>query len=83
MMFAVHFGLSAAMLFGLVAYGVYDTAGVMMHGWFDILFWSLIHIGVGVSVIGTLGRRLSCRIFKVVHVERLETPLRRDAPFHR
>ena len=79
-MFPVLFGLCAAMLFGLLAHGFYGTAGVMTHAWIDIVFWSLIGTGAGISVINIFGTCLPCRVSKVVHMARLEARLCHAAP---
>ena len=79
-MFPVLFGLSAAMLFGLLAHGYYGTDGLITHQWIDIVFWSLIGTGVGISTINAFKTCLPCRVSKVVRVARLENWLCRSTP---
>ena len=81
-MFPVLIGLSAATLFGLLAHGIYGTSGVIQHEWIDIVFWSLIGAGAGVSLINTIGACLPCRFSKVVRAARLESRLCGATPCH-
>lgn len=70
-MFPVLFGLTAAMLFGLLAHGLYGTEGIIDHSWIDMVFWALIGAGAGVSLINAVGPCLPCKLFRLVHSERL------------
>ena len=79
-MFPVLFGLSAAMLFGLLAHGYYGTADVITHQWIDIVFWSLIGTGAAISAINAFKACLPCRVSKVVRAARLQSWLCRGAP---
>ncbi|MFM1891629.1 MAG: hypothetical protein RLZ44_706 [Pseudomonadota bacterium] len=59
-MFPVLFSLIAAMLFALLALGMYGTEGVIEHSWIDMVFWGLIGAGAGVSLINAFGPCLPC-----------------------
>ena len=79
-MFPLLFALIAAMLFGLLAHGYYGTADVISHQWIDIVFWSLIGTGVGISTINAFKACLPCQVSKVFRAARLQSWLCRRAP---
>ena len=66
-------GLTVATLFGLLAHGIYGTEQIMQHEWIDIVFWSLIGTGFGVSMIHILGACIPCQLSRRLRIE----PLRR------
>jgi hypothetical protein len=70
-MFPVLFSLIAAMLFGLLAHGMYGTEGVIQHTWIDMVFWGLIGAGAGVSLINAFGPCLPCVVSRALDAQRL------------
>lgn len=60
-------GLTVAMVFGIFANAVYGTEHIMQQGWIDIVFWSLIGTGIGVSLIQVFGACVPCQVSRRVH----------------
>ncbi len=61
-MLPILMGLILAMLFGLMSFAVYGLDGLTEQAWIDIVFWSLILTGIGISLINEMGRCLACRL---------------------
>ena len=59
-------GLTIAMVFGIFAHAFYGTEQLMQQGWIDIVFWSLIGTGIGVSLIQVFGACTPCRLSRRV-----------------
>jgi hypothetical protein len=64
-------GLTIAMVFGIFAHGYYGTEQIMQQQWIDIVFWSLIGTGIGVSMIQIFGDCVPCQLSRRVHAESL------------
>lgn len=60
-------GLIVAMVFGIFAHGYYGTEQIMQQEWIDIVFWSLIGTGIGVSTIQMNGACMPCRMSRQIH----------------
>ena len=69
-MFPALFGLITALLFALLAHGVYGSDGIMNYPWIDLVFWSLIGAGAAISMVNTFGVCLPCKLLRSLHVER-------------
>jgi hypothetical protein len=57
------------MVFGVVAHAFYGTEGFIEQTWIDIVFWTLIGTGIGVSTIQMFGSCVPCRLSRRFHVE--------------
>ena len=57
------------MVFGIFANGFYGTEQIMQQQWIDIVFWSLIGTGMGVSMIQIFGACVPCQVSRRVNSE--------------
>ncbi|MBL3528542.1 MAG: hypothetical protein JMN27_11970 [gamma proteobacterium endosymbiont of Lamellibrachia anaximandri] len=72
-MLPILFGLIAATLFGLFAVMTYGVENIIYYPWVEIVFWTLIATGAGVTVLGELNQCLPCKLKERFNFNWLET----------
>jgi hypothetical protein len=65
-MFFALIGVAMATLFGIVAYSIYGTEGLMDNGWIQSVFWWLIIVSAAAGYLDGLIRCELCEKFSAL-----------------